>query len=113
MILSREQLLERTKRRIIDVALSNGDVVKLQSLTEIERAEYNAEMLLDDGSVDKEQFKFGTAKLLCRMVVDETGKRMFHDNEWEIIAELDSLVTEELGDAARKHIGFDKTAEKK
>jgi hypothetical protein len=113
MILTREQLLEKSKRRLIDVTLSDGAVVKLQSLTEIERAEYNAEMLDADGAVDKEQFKYGTVKLLARMIVDENGKRMFHDSEWPIIAELDSLVTEELGDAARNHIGFNRADAKK
>jgi hypothetical protein len=113
MILTREQLLEKSKRRFLDVTLSDGSVAKLQSITEIERAEYNSEMLTADGSVDKEQFKYGTAKLLARMLVDESGKRMFHDSEWELIAELDSLFTEEIGDAARKHIGFDRADSKK
>jgi len=45
--------------------------------------------------------------LLCRMLVDEDNKRMFLDHEHEILASIDSLDMEILGDEARKHIGFD------
>ena len=112
-MLTREQILEKSKRRYREVELSTGGTIRLQSLTEIERGEYNSEMLTDDGSVDKEQLKLGTAKLLVRMIVDESGKTMFYETEWPLIAELDSLVTEEVGDAARDHIGFNRSAEKK
>ena len=72
-----------------------------------------AEMLDDEGKVDKESTKAGTAKLLVRMIVDEQGVALFHANEWPVIAAWDSLITEQLGDAARKHIGFDRDNEKK
>jgi len=111
-ILSREQFAEFGKRRYVEVELPQGKV-RLQSLTEMERGDFNAEMLDDEGKVDKESTKAGTAKLLVRMIVDEQGILVFHANEWPVIAAWDSLITEQLGDAARKHIGFDRDNEKK
>jgi hypothetical protein len=110
--LTREKLLLSTQRRYTEVDLPDGKV-RLQSLTDLERGEYNSEMLHDDGSVDKEAVKSGTAKLLVRMMVDEEGVLLFHKEEWPVIANMDSLVTEKLGDAAREHVGFNRDYEKK
>jgi hypothetical protein len=45
--------------------------------------------------------------LLVRMLVDEEGKRLFLDSEYEELSSIDSLDMEVLGDEARKHVGFD------
>lgn len=106
-VLSREGLLQKTKRRYTEVNLPSGGVARLQSLTELERSEYNSSLLDKKGDLDREKLTYGTMMLLCRMLVDNDNKRMFLDHEHEILASIDSLDMEVLGDEARKHIGFD------
>lgn len=106
-VLSRDGLLQKTKRRYVEVQLPSGGVARLQSLTELERSEYNSSLLDKKGELDREKLTFGTMMLLCRMLVDQDNKRMFLDHEHEILASIDSLDMEVLGDEARKHIGFD------
>lgn len=106
-VLSREGLLQKSKRRYLDVFLPSGGTARLQSLTELERSEYNSSLLDKRGELDREKLTYGTMMLLCRMLVDEDNKRMFLDHEHEILASIDSLDMEILGDEARKHIGFD------
>jgi hypothetical protein len=106
-ILNREGLLQKTNRRYIEVELPSGGKARLQSLTELERAEYNSSLLDKKGELDKAKLTYGTMMLLCRMLVDGDNKRIFLDHEHEILAGIDSLDMEVLGDEARKHIGFD------
>lgn len=106
-VLSREGLLQKSKRRYLDVLLPSGGIARLQSLTELERSEYNSSLLDKRGELDREKLTYGTMMLLCRMLVDQDNKRMFLDHEHEILASIDSLDMEVLGDEARKHIGFD------
>ena len=106
-VLSRDGLLQKTKRRYTEVNLPSGGVARLQSLTELERSEYNSSLLDKKGDLDREKLTYGTMMLLCRMLVDNDNKRMFLDHEHEILASIDSLDMEVLGDEARKHIGFD------
>lgn len=106
-VLSREGLLQKTGRRYIEVELPSGGTARLQSLTELERSEYNASLLDKKGDIDKSKLTYGTMLLLCRMLVDSDNKRMFLDHEYEILSSIDSLDMEVLGDEARKHVGFD------
>lgn len=106
-VLSREGLLQKTKRRYIDVELPSGGTARLQSLSELERSEYNSSLLDKKGEIDKTKLTFGTMLLLCRMLVDSDDKRLFLDHEYELLASIDSLDMEVLGEEARKHVGFD------
>lgn len=106
-ILNREALLQKTRRRYIDVDLPSGGCARLQSLSELERAEYNASLLDKKGEIDRNKLTYGTMMLLCKMLVDGDGKRLFLDHEYETLASIDSLDMEVLGEEGRKHIGFD------
>jgi hypothetical protein len=106
-LLDRSGLLSKKGRRYRDVELPSGGTARLQSLTELERSEYNSELLDKKGEVDRKKLTFGTAMLLVRMLVDEEGKRLFLDSEYEELSSIDSLDMEVLGDEARKHVGFD------
>lgn len=106
-VLSREGLLQKTKRRYVEVELPSGGTARLQSLSELERSEYNSSLLDKKGDIDKTKLTFGTMLLLCRMLVDSDDKRLFLDHEYELLASIDSLDMEVLGEEARKHVGFD------
>ena len=108
MYLTKALLFEKTVRRIKEVTLPSGEVARLQSLTELERAEHNAGLLKEDGSVDRAKLKNATSQLLVRMLVDENGEQMLHEHEVDTLLGIDSLVMEILGDAAREHIGWNK-----
>jgi hypothetical protein len=111
MAISRDQLLAKRARRYREVTLSSGDVARLQSLTELERSEYNMSLLDKKGDVNKKALTKATRMLLVKMLVDADGNRMFFDHEDDLLADIDSLDMEILGDAAREHIGFTRKEE--
>lgn len=110
-VLSREDLLLRRARRYKEVKLSSGEIARLQSLTELERSEYNMGLLDKKGDVNKKALTKATQMLLVKMLVDGEGNRLFLDHESDLLADIDSLDMEILGDAAREHIGFNRRDE--
>lgn len=113
MYLDKAALLSCTARRYKDVDLPNGKKLRIQSLTDLERMEWNQELFDSDGKPIVDRWKYQTAKLLVRVVVDGDGNRIFSDHEWEAVVDLDSLYTDIIGDEARKHIGaVDRDAKK-
>lgn len=113
MYLDKAALLKRTERRYKDVPLHDGSKVRLQSLTDLERMEWNQELFDEDGKPVAQNWKYQTAKLLVRTIVDGDGNRVFSDEDWELLLDIDSLDTDTLGDEAREHIGaVDRKAKK-
>lgn len=105
MFLSRADIQNRVQRRYIEVPLHDGKVARLQSLTDLERMEWNQELFDETGKMVVNKWKYQTAKLLVRMLVDENGHRLFMDEDWELLLELDAKDGAVLGDEAREHIG--------
>lgn len=105
MFLDKASLLACTQRRYKIVDLPDGKQARIQSLTDLERMEWNQELFDSDGKPVVDKWKYQTAKLLVRVLVDENGHRLFADHEWELLVDLDSLYTDVMGDEARKHIG--------
>lgn len=97
--IDREDLVQFAKRRHTEVPfLQTGKKVRIQSLTERERAELESAIVERKGGSLR-------ARIIAKSVVDEDGKRIFSDDDIPFIESLDSQVTSELYDAIDQHCG--------
>lgn len=106
MSLSRDEFLQRTKRRYANVTLRDGQTVRLQSLTEGERSDFETAPIKQNDQQREERLKATRMRLLVRCIVDNEGKRLFGNEEYGLLAELDSSDTSRLFDKALEHTGF-------
>jgi len=102
-MISREQFLAKTSRRYKDLSV-NGDSYRIQSLTELERTEY--EIALQG----KKGFAFEKARRLfvCKTLVDADGKRLLEDNDEEQLKNVDGGLVGLLYEEAQAHCGYKK-----
>ena len=109
VLLSREALLKKTiNRRYQTIDLPTGGSVRIRSITEKERSEYEVAMLKfggkrknEQGKMDINQKALQTARLrlivLC--LVDDKDNRMFNDDEISLLQSMDSADAKVIGDA--------------
>jgi hypothetical protein len=98
----RDKLLATcNKRRVASYNVDGLGEVRLQSLTELERA-----------SVEKTANEDTTklrAMLIAYSMVDEDGNRLFSDDEIGTVLAMDSRFTLPLSTAVLNHVGRDST----
>jgi hypothetical protein len=98
----RDKLLATcNKRRVAEYNVDGLGEVRLQSLTELERA-----------SVEKTANEDTTklrAMLIAYSMVDEDGNRLFSDEEVGTVLAMDSRFTLPLSTAVLNHLGRDST----
>ena len=104
-VLGSEQLLSG-KRRYEYVTLRNGRV-RIQSLTEYEKAEIDAAAVDYKKSViDRKAAMLSRSRMICAVVVNDDGRRIFSDGDVDRVArEMDSQDVDAIHKAAVKHIG--------
>jgi hypothetical protein len=84
----------------------------LRSLPESERAKWDSSALDENGEVDRERMLTRRARLLAMILVDKTGKRLFGDDDWPKLSNVDGAITSKLFTSAVKHLGLnDQSAE--
>jgi hypothetical protein len=99
----RDALLASTKRRYTTTEVSGLGTVRLQSLTELERAKIE-----EVASTDVTRMR---AHLIAFALVDDDGNRLFADLEVEQILKMDSRLTGDLSTAVMLHVGRQDTTE--
>jgi hypothetical protein len=111
--MSKAALLAKAQRRYTEVAIGDGETVRLQSITELEHSKleasrYRRVKLGDKTTIElnDEALEQQPARLLALFVVDEAGERIFSD--WKEAGQLDASISNVLYDDARKHCGLDK-----
>ena len=103
MALTKDQFLAKCARRYIEV-----DGVRIQSLKLSEYSEWEAGRIdFERGKVTQQRMMTQRSRLLVKVIVDENGNRMFEDDDYQLIDELDASISD-LYDAAIKHCGFDR-----
>jgi len=118
--LSRDELLAKCARRYVQVPLPDGSSVRIQSLSEKELAEFEAEVISTpkpkrDRAVDRmvdvrrERMIDSRRRLIAICLVDAEGKRIFtsSNRDLDAIGQLDAAITNIIADACRAHIGAD------
>jgi hypothetical protein len=97
-LLTREDLLKFKTRRYLEVPadwIETGKKIRVQSLTEGERAALEKTVTDGDGAI--------RARVIIATVVDDGGHRIFTDDHIDFITSLDSQVTGALFDAISDH----------
>lgn len=87
----------------------NGKRVYFQSLTESERCKIDADLYDEDGELDEEAFnETRRSRYMAMALVDSSGKRLYKDEEWTVIAALNSRITIPIFEGLSKHLGLER-----
>lgn len=109
MTATRDALLATRKRRYATVPLPVcGLIVRIQSLTELERSEYEAAYLDNEGRRIRGRIIDAKARLIMACAVDDDGHALFLPGDERDILAMDSADTGALWDACWNHVGFAK-----
>lgn len=94
-------------KRRFDAVSVGGLNVRIQSLSELEKARVDAANIdYKRGRVAREAAVLSRARLIVACVVDDAGKRLFSDAQVEQVAkEMDSRVSDTIYRACVKHVG--------
>lgn len=89
---SRSDFLGSTcERRYREVTLPiSGKRVRIQSLSELERARYEAALIDGNGRRIAARVRDQRARLICLCLVDERGDRLLHDTDVDAVLARDS-----------------------
>ena len=99
-----EAFLRKAPRRYTVVDIPELGRVRLQSITEKERAEYDRHLLDDKGRPDLKRANYHRARLIVLCVVDEEGRRILGDEEAKKLPDLmDAAVADRVFEACQKH----------
>lgn len=102
--LTKEQILGADRRKFEDVSVKewNGKV-RLQELSASERDLWESEQITvaSDGSSAKFNPKHARARLIVRSLVDESGRRLFTDDEVAAVGSLSASTIARLFNKAR------------
>ena len=110
-MLNRAELRNRsikTERRYKEVRLSDGAVVRLQSMTRSEQRTWRKSTQKKDGSIDPKRIDYSNDILLVMTIVDEKGEPAFTlgDAFGGMFDDWDTADTSILIDAAVDHCGL-------
>ena len=94
---SRNDLLKLCQRRYAYVEVNDDLSVRIQSLSEKEKSDYETRLISKNGrGILKDRLADATRRLIVLCVVDENGDRLFNENDLSVIAELDSFVSSRI-----------------
>ena len=102
-IANRSALIQLCQRRYAEIELSDvGVVVRIQSLSEKEKSDYETVLISKNGrGILKDRLADATRRLIALCVVDET-------DDLSVISEMDSLVASRIYEACQEHCGFNR-----
>lgn len=103
-VLSRIEILDATdyQRELVEVPEWGGSVW-VQSMSGTERDSYEAELVGSGDNDDQAYNLFNLrAKLACRSLVDEAGKKLFSEAEIAVLGEKDAYPLERVCAVARR-----------
>ena len=96
-----------SKRRYDERDFDGIGRVRIQSLTELERKQWQMHTLDKDGNVDLKKVPLAGPRLLAIAVVDENDHKQFTNADAMRLANLDSGVIGRITEWIQTHCGFD------
>ena len=107
MILTRDQILtaQDLAREPVAVAEWGGEVL-VQALTGAERDAYEASLMQMRGNNPQWNFVNARAKLVARSCVDESGARIFSDDDVRALSKKSSAALQRVYDVAMRLSGL-------
>lgn len=107
MSVTREIFLRKPEARYREVSLpACGLTVRIRSLTEAEKTNYERALYDKKGEQIPGRLKDSRARLICLCLVDDEGKQLLLPGDEQDVLELDSADTSALWDACWEHVGF-------
>lgn len=105
---SREQFLAAAKRRFKDVTLPvSGHKVRIRSLMEGEKEQYEAEMLdKKGGGFRKDMLLNARRRLVVLCLVDENGDQILNNSDLAALKQLDGADMATLQEECQTFVGF-------
>jgi hypothetical protein len=110
-MLNKQQILQANdlKRELVHVEEWGGDVY-VRALTAGEKDRHEAEWLGEQDIEKKARIYASRSRLLARTLVDESGNRLFTDNEMEILEAKASVPMQRLYEVAQRLNAFTEAA---
>lgn len=99
-------LLGSAKRRFAKVEIENLGVVRIRSLTELERSRIEASIRDKKGQLSTNKMLDLKCRMIVETVVDGEGNQVFKNSDIDQIRQQDSKVTNALMDAIQAHVGI-------
>ncbi|URL59623.1 hypothetical protein IM816_05870 [Luteibacter flocculans] len=103
-LLTKDQILAADRKKHEDIEVKEwGGTVRLQELSASDRDLWEAEAftVAPDGASAKFNPKHARARLVVRCLVDETGRRLFTDDEVAALGSLSASTMQKLFNKAR------------
>jgi len=102
-----KETLEKFKvRRIKELTAPTGDKFWIQSITELERAEFNESMFNEKNEINSKEASAATRKLIVRCLVEEDGTSVYLPGQENELENVDSLITMFLREEIDDHCGL-------
>lgn len=107
-MLTREQLLQATKRRFKILDVPHLGPVKIRSLTERERARFEADNLavMDTEDTETEGLQLAKRRLIVLCVCDGDGNPILTPADVEALGDMDGAITGFLFDECKRFVGL-------
>ena len=101
-------IIKFKKRRYTYVEIPELELrVRIQSLTEKEKSEYETQILSKTGrGISRSRLIDATRRLVALCVVDDKGNRLFASAEVSDLAEVDALVISRIAAECEQHVGM-------
>jgi hypothetical protein len=103
---TRDTFLRPAKRRFAHVDLPDGQRVRIRSLTEREKSEFEADILTTKGVPSRNRIADANRRLIVLTLVDENGDLLLQPGDVASLEQLDGAVTGYLADEIGRHCGF-------
>lgn len=104
---SREMFLKPATRRFLDVDLPvSGLKVRIRSLMELEKEEFENETMNSKGNIRQDKLKNARRRLVVKCLVDGNGDVLLQPNDVDAIGHLDGVDIGKLQDECMVFCGF-------
>lgn len=107
----REKLLGKLVRRYAEEDVPGFGGIRVQSLSAAEAADLNAGNQTD-GKFDVTKYKKYQARVITMCLVDDTGHRIFSDDDVDTLHEQDATVIDAIYSVCERHLNGDVVAPK-
>jgi len=84
----------------------DGRRIYFSSLSESQSCRISASLYDDEGRIIDGAVALRRSKFMAATLVNANGVRLYDDTEWNIIAKLNSKLTNQIWDGLSKHLGM-------
>ena len=104
---TREQLIAKSKRRYQEFEIPDFGKIRIRSLTERERSNYEADIMGSKGEFRKTKLVQARRRLIALTVVDANGNLLLDQpGDVKALEEQDGAITDAIFDQAMVHCGL-------